>query len=261
MFLTVGEISKALGISVETIRHYVNEGLIKPKKNEENNYYYYSSEDFLRMTDVLFYRSMGLTIKEIKVIMDNLPLEKIGDIIRERRGELVKTIKECTDELHCLQTWDESYQDELDKIGKFWICTIPREYKHPGFIEDREHMAKCVKESIDIDKNDWGNLSLSFRININEDPPLINRYLAIDGDVKVTPGSTLVEEVAASEEKSICTQALDSDNIMELIYPIIDYAAENGYELTGEFYGHENTNYFIDDERWALYKVYGILKK
>ena len=32
MFLTVGEISKALGISNEAIRYYVKEGIIKPKK-------------------------------------------------------------------------------------------------------------------------------------------------------------------------------------------------------------------------------------
>lgn len=260
MFLTVGEISKALGISGETIRHYVNEGLIHPKQGEENNYYYYSSDDFLRITDILFYRSMGLTIKEIKVIMNGLPLEEIGDIISSRKGELVRTIKECTDELFCLQVWNERYQEELNKIGKFWICTIPREYKHPGFIEEREHMAQCVKESIDIGKSDWGHLSLSFKININEDPPKVNRYLAIDGDVKVTPRSVLVEEVQSGEEKSICTQVFDSDNIMDLIDPIIEYAEEKGYELTGEFYGHENTNYFIDGKRWALYKVYGILK-
>lgn len=54
MFLSVGEISKILGVSTETVRHYVQEGVISPQKNEENNYWEYSSEDFLRLTDVLF---------------------------------------------------------------------------------------------------------------------------------------------------------------------------------------------------------------
>ena len=79
MYLSVGEISKALGISNETIRHYVQEGLIAPRKNPENNYWEYSSDDFIRLSDVLFYRSVGLSIKEIKSIMnDNISVEEIG---------------------------------------------------------------------------------------------------------------------------------------------------------------------------------------
>ena len=37
MNLTVGEISKVLGISADSIRYYVKEGLIKPTKNVANN--------------------------------------------------------------------------------------------------------------------------------------------------------------------------------------------------------------------------------
>ena len=64
MYLSVGEISKALGISIETIRHYVQEGIIAPHKNPENNYWEYSSEDFIRLSDVLFYRSVPKTSKK-----------------------------------------------------------------------------------------------------------------------------------------------------------------------------------------------------
>ena len=73
MYLSVGEISKILGISTETIRHYVQEGIITPHKNTANNYWEYSSDDFIRLTDVLFYRSMGLSVKEIKTIMGGVP--------------------------------------------------------------------------------------------------------------------------------------------------------------------------------------------
>ncbi len=39
MYLTVGEISKALGISMEAIRYYVKEGIITPRRNQENQYW------------------------------------------------------------------------------------------------------------------------------------------------------------------------------------------------------------------------------
>ena len=84
MYLSVGEISKILGISTETIRHYVQEGIITPHKNTANNYWEYSSDDFIRLTDVLFYRSMGLSVKEIKTIMGGAPIEELGDIIKNK---------------------------------------------------------------------------------------------------------------------------------------------------------------------------------
>ena len=49
MRLTVGEISKVLGLPSESIRYYVREGLIRPEKNTENNYWEYSSEDLRRL--------------------------------------------------------------------------------------------------------------------------------------------------------------------------------------------------------------------
>ena len=39
MRMTVGEISKVLGMPTENIRYYVREGLIKPEKNKDNNYW------------------------------------------------------------------------------------------------------------------------------------------------------------------------------------------------------------------------------
>lgn len=105
MYLSVGEISKALGISNETIRHYVQEGIIAPNKNPENNYWEYSSEDFIRLSDVLFYRSVGLSIKEIKRIMnDDISVEEIGTVMKARRTELTNVIKEA---VNLMQRLDE----------------------------------------------------------------------------------------------------------------------------------------------------------
>jgi hypothetical protein len=45
-----------------------------------------------------------------------------------------------------------------------------------------------------------------------------------------------------------------------MINPLVEYAGKEGYELTGDIYGRENTNYFIDGKRLGLYRVYAPLK-
>lgn len=105
MYLTVGEISKALGISTEAIRYYVKEGIITPKRNEENNYWVYSSDDLMKLTDIMFYRSMRLTMKDIEDIMSGLALSE--KILKTRKMSMLGTwslgIIVCVDDyLNCL---------------------------------------------------------------------------------------------------------------------------------------------------------------
>lgn len=257
---TIGEVAKALGISQERIRHYVNEGLIQPERQKDNNYLYYSSEDVLLITDVLFYRSMGLTIKQIKTIMKGLPLREIGGIISQRKRELILEVKELLDQLNTLQLWDDKYNEELNSVGKFVVGKMPPEYKYPGFVGERDHIVECLKEGFSLEKSDWGSFSLSFYINTNKEEETVRRYIAIDDRVKVNPGMKDIYSEEYSAPQSISTVVEDNDDIMRLIEPLKEYAENNNYKLTGEFYGRENTNYFVDNRRYALYRVYAVIE-
>lgn len=259
MLLTVGEISKALGISTESIRYYVDEGLLKPKQNEQNGYWEYSSNDLIRLTDILFYRSMDLNMKEIKVIMEGLPLGRIGDVIDKRKSMLIKRIRESTDALWNLNDWSERYNEELALIGNFRIGEMPPGFRRCGCFEEPNHMAKYIEDCFDLDKEDWGDVSLSFYYNIHEDQPSLQRYLSIEHSKKINPSNTNEKSIEEKAEHCLITEVHYSDNAMEMLQPIIDYADLKGLKLDGEFYGRENTNYFVDGKRCALYCVYALL--
>lgn len=258
MFLTVGEISKAVGISAETIRYYVKEGLITPHQNEENGYWEYSSDDLMRLTDILFYRTMDLNMKQIKAIMGGLPLEEIGSVIDERKAELIQEIKAGVDALHELTLWEADYKDERALLGKFRIGAMPPEFRRYGCFEEPNHMARYLAECFDLDKENWGSVSLSFYYNIHDGDKKPQRYLSVEGSERlklsnVSGGSQTFEEKA---EHCIITEVHYSDNVFDMIQPIIDYAAEQGLKLEGGFYGREDTNYFIEGKRTGLYKIY-----
>ena len=162
MYLNVGEISKALGISAETIRYYVKEGIITPRQNEENGYWEYSSDDLMRLTDVLFYRSMDLTMKEIKKIMLGAPLEEIGSIIDKRRNDLIREIKAKMDALESLTSWRETYTEELDLIGKFMIGSMPSGFRQDLDFEEPDHIARYIEKFFDLEKENWAHFPSHF---------------------------------------------------------------------------------------------------
>ncbi len=260
MLLTVGEISKALGMSIETIRYYVDQGLISPKKNEQNNYWEYSSEDLIKLTDIMFYRSMGLNTKEIKTIMNDLPLEKIGDVIEMRKSSLIKEMKRSMEELWNLNDWEERYKEEISKIGQFRIGNMSKRYRRCGYFEDSVHMAKYLSTCFDLDKEDWGSVSISFDYDMNESLPELRKYLTLEDFQKIRPSNTKSTSIEERADNCLITEVYYSEKVMDMIGPIINYAKDNGYKLSGKFYGRENTNYFIGGKRMGLYEIFAPIK-
>lgn len=257
MYLSVGEISKALGISNETIRHYVQEGIISPHKNPDNNYWEYSSEDFIRLSDVLFYRSVGLSIKEIKSIMnDGIPVSQIGEVIKDRRAELINTIKETVNMMQRLDEWEGYYQEELATLGKFKTGPMPLAYRRAGYIDENKHIASALRECFDLEKDDWMNLSISFCYDTAEPEKGMRKYFSFPEDTRLKIGNTKTDIIEEKADNCLISEVYFSENAEAMTAPLLAYAEEHGIQLTGEIYGREETNFFEDGVRTGLYRLY-----
>lgn len=260
MYLTVNEISKALGIPTETIRYYVREGIITPRKNKENNYWEYSSEDLIKLTDVLFYRTVSFTIQEIKEIMtENIPLEGIGSMIEAKKKELIAEIERSVASLHELMDWSELLQEEIEQIGSYRIGPMPVSYRRRGCYEQAQHIAHYIEKCFDFDKGDWGDVSVSFSVNLHEPVPKLERYVSFAGSLRLKSTNLSGDIIAEQAENCLITEVHYSDDPMEMCAGLLEYAKENHIELDGRVYGRENTNYYVDGRRMSIYCLYAVI--
>lgn len=62
---TRGKVSKVLGVTKDTLRHYENCGLLNPKVNEKNGYKSYSIADIEILNVILFLRAIDVPTKDI----------------------------------------------------------------------------------------------------------------------------------------------------------------------------------------------------
>lgn len=60
--------SEISGVSVRTLHHYDEIGLLVPQK-AENGYHYYSEEDMANLQLILFYKYLGFPLKKIKSLL------------------------------------------------------------------------------------------------------------------------------------------------------------------------------------------------
>ncbi len=258
--LTVGEISKTLGISTEMIRFYVKEGIIKPRQNQNNSYWEYSSDDVMRLSDILFYRNLNLSPNEIKSIFEGMPLQDIGALIESKKIEALEYIEKYTRILSEVQEWEKEYKKELSLLGQFNIGRMPPEIRKDGYYDEADHIAHYIKNNLNMGKDDWAIASISFFCNIYEEELQCKRYLSLNKTAASAAKNSDEDIIEEQAERCIITEVHWNDDIHAMIDPLIHYAEENGFELSGEIYGRENTNYFVDGKRLALYRVYAPLK-
>ena len=64
----IKKVSEISGVSVRTLHHYDEIGLLSPQKRE-NGYRYYSDEDMSLLQMILFYKYLGFPLKQIKELL------------------------------------------------------------------------------------------------------------------------------------------------------------------------------------------------
>lgn len=66
--LSSGEIAQLFQISKYKIRHYIDEGILVPKRNPENGYYYFEETDIYRLYQIILFRKIGFLFKKSKKV-------------------------------------------------------------------------------------------------------------------------------------------------------------------------------------------------
>jgi MerR family transcriptional regulator, copper efflux regulator len=95
----IGELSRKVGIPTHTIRYYEKLGLINPPERTDTHYRVYSEEDEARLRFIIQAKLFGLTLDEIKEIIDLrdqgvAPCEHLKGIVKKHLDDLDRRIQE-----------------------------------------------------------------------------------------------------------------------------------------------------------------------
>ncbi len=85
MDYTVKALADMAGVSTRTLRYYDTIGLLTPRRIKENQYRVYGQQEVDLLQQILFYRELGVPLKEIKNIISS----KSFDAIKALQSHLV----------------------------------------------------------------------------------------------------------------------------------------------------------------------------
>jgi len=97
MDYTVNILAKISGVSVRTLHHYDAIGLLNPARIGDNNYRYYGREELLRLQQILFFRELGLSLRDIATVLDSDSFDTLRAL--RKHGEELKLRRKKLDEL------------------------------------------------------------------------------------------------------------------------------------------------------------------
>ena len=82
--LTVKQLAAISGVTVRTLHHYDEIGLLKPASVGSNGYRYYGRRELLRLQRILFHRELGVPLGSIAELLDLEDADQIGMLLQHR---------------------------------------------------------------------------------------------------------------------------------------------------------------------------------
>lgn len=125
--MLIKEFSEACGVSVRTLHYYDEIGLLKPSFVDEwTGYRYYDENSLLRMQEIMFYRELDFSLKNISQIITSPNYDKekalsqqkkLLILKKERLEKLISSIDDAMKGKVIMSAFDnskfESYKDEV----------------------------------------------------------------------------------------------------------------------------------------------------
>lgn len=200
MSYSVGQVAELAGVTVRTLHHYGQIGLLEPQDRTGAGYRRYSEDDLDRLRHILFYRELGFSLDDIATILRD-PGAGTGAHLRRQRQLL-------TDRITRLRAMVEAVDKELE-AHTMGIQLTPEEKFEifgPDYSEDYETEAEqrwgdtdawrqSRQRTAKLGKQDW--------VEIKEAGDDLNRRLAAAMVAGAASDSTEAMDLAEEHRRSI----------------------------------------------------------
>lgn len=222
----INEISKLTGVSIRSLHHYDEIGLLVPSKRTESNYRMYSEEDVERLYQILLFKELDFPLQEIKRLLYDEEFDKQKALKMQR--ELIVQKK------NRLEKIIESIDSRIVNSGG--KAMSKKDFKAFNYDEIKKHEEK-YKEEV---KEKYGKTSA-----YKESKEKTSKYSKDDWQ-------NIMEEAAEIYEKlaKLMDENPSNDKVQELVGKWRNHISKNYYDCTIEIFRGLALMY-VADERFT----------
>ncbi|HEX4940167.1 MAG TPA: heavy metal-responsive transcriptional regulator, partial [Candidatus Kapabacteria bacterium] len=88
--MKIGEIAKASGVGIDTLRYYEKEGLLRPAGRSDSGYRHYDRQAVQQMQFILKAKALGFSLQEIRELLslridrEHQPCSSVKDLAQAK---------------------------------------------------------------------------------------------------------------------------------------------------------------------------------
>ena len=158
MTYSVGEAARLAKVSVRTLHHYDEIGLLTPSHRDANGYRRYDDRDVERLQHIRYYQALGFALDEIAAFLDDPDVDELTHLqrqhrlISERRDQLGQMLAalEYAMEAHHMSislTPDERFEVFGDHDPGEYGAEVEEQWGNTeAFKEARRRVRRCSKD-------------------------------------------------------------------------------------------------------------------
>lgn len=158
--MTVGEVSTLLGVSVRALHHWDETGLVHPSRRSAAGYRLYCEADIMRIQQVLVYRQTGMSLADIKMVLDEPETDAMTHLRRQR--ELVQgQVSHLQQMLNSIDMVMEIHQSgariSVAEMAEIWGTDWDPVYIEDAHAQwgDTEDWAESYRRKAQMSRADW----------------------------------------------------------------------------------------------------------
>ncbi len=139
---TIGEVSKIMGISTQTLRYYSSIDLLKPAYiNPDTGYRYYTEEQFHFIDRIKYLQKLGMSLDQIREVLDTNDIQSLIGHLNELEADCIGQIEHLNNTIDTIR-WYRNYflqSREGDAAGHYLhLQHFPKRYMVSVRIRDHE---------------------------------------------------------------------------------------------------------------------------
>lgn len=168
MTYTVGDLASLARVSVRTLHHYDEIGLLRPSGRSGAGYRLYTAGDLQRLQQVLFFRELGVRLDEIARILADPGFDRRQTLIAQRallaeRAERARALVDLVD-----RTLKALEDDDTMKPEEMFEGFDPAKYEDEATAKwgQTEAFAESKRRTSRYTKDDWAKLKAEADANV-----------------------------------------------------------------------------------------------
>lgn len=251
---TTSQVAELTGISKRTLQYYDEIGILKPSCLTQSGYRLYNDDAMQKLQQILFFKELGFTLKEIHVLIQKPDFDRIAAfkkqkelflIKRNRIDRLIQLLSRLEKGEHCMEFKEFDLTEYIEALEQFKTSNTDDIIENWGSLENfdlfvqraRDREAEIAKHAI----KEYGsieNYTEAMKYNLEHFSERMGEQVSEETQKQAQQITDLYKRLTSDTQRDVA-----SDDIQMLVKELVKHIKEN---TTVDFLGQNYWQMIID---------------